>query len=328
MRLTSWLSTRPGTLLRYLLSLVVLGWLFYQVRRAGWNQLTCVDWTLAAPAVLLALLAYPLQAWRWQILLRALGIDARTGWVHAVFWIGNFFNAFLPGGIAGDAVRLAHVWKENPGSRARGAASLLLDRLIGLAALAALASASVGIYTLTKGSINDSGFRTLLPASLGFFIALFAVVWSLLRTRFWEPVSTRLLSADRARALHDAAVALGEKHSALAFAVLLSLVVWLLDFLSLYLLAKSVGLETSGLTMAVAASAAYLAAILPISIGGHGVREGALVATLLLLGVGHGQGAQTSVLAILFLALTLFSSLLGGIVFLAKRPVSGSTAEK
>jgi uncharacterized membrane protein YbhN (UPF0104 family) len=96
----------------------------------------------------------------------------------------------------------------------------------------------------------------------------------------------------------------------------LSVVVWLVDCVSLWLLGRSVGLETGLLGMTVAAAAAYVAAALPISIGGHGVREGALVAMLAALGLATTADGRVATLALAFWAVSAGWSLVGGLVWL------------
>ena len=319
MRLLAFLQTPAGTVLRYALSLALLGWLAGQVEWARLGGLRGLDWSLALPALLLAGAAYPLQAWRWQILLHAQGLFLSAGWVHRVFWIGQFYNSFLPGGVAGDAVRFGHLWRVHPERKAAAAASLVADRLLGLGALLALAALALGLHlALAPGGAE---LQMLLAASLAAFGLLLAASWSATRTRWWEPLSARLLGAPRAASLHDAAVALGVRHAALTAATVISVGVWLVDCVSLWLLARSVGLEIGLLGMTVAAAGAYVAAALPISIGGHGVREGTLVAMLATLGLTTAADGRVATLALAFWAVSIGWSLVGGLVWL----VAGGT---
>jgi uncharacterized membrane protein YbhN (UPF0104 family) len=313
-RLTPFLQSPAGTVLRYGLSVAVLAVLAAQVNWVEFHGLRRLDWSLAGPAVLLAGLAYPLQAWRWQALLTAQDIRLPVPTLHRVFWIAQFFNSFLPGGVAGDAVRFGHLWRAHPDRKAAAAASLIADRLLGLGALFALAALALGLHLALTG--GGAELQTLLAASLAAFGLLLAGGWIATRTVWWQPLCTRLLGPERTLALHEALGSLGRRHGVLAVATALSLGVWLLDFAALWLLARSVGLVAGPLVICAAGAAAYVAATLPISIGGHGVREGALVATLSLLGVS-GQGAGSlAMLALAFWAISIGWSLVGGVVFL------------
>jgi uncharacterized membrane protein YbhN (UPF0104 family) len=246
-RLPAFLQSPAGIGLRYALSLTVLGWLAWRVDWARFGGLRGLEWSLALPAVLLAGLAYPLQAWRWQLLLRAQDLVLPTRWVHRVFWIGQFYNSFLPGGVAGDAVRFGYLWRGHPERKAAAAASLVADRLLGLGALFALATLALGWHLSLAG--GPAELQTLLAASVAACGLLLGAGWTMTRTRWWEPLSARLFGSDRAAALHDAALALGARHATLRAAAVLSVAVWLLDFVSLWLLARSVGLWADPLGM-------------------------------------------------------------------------------
>jgi hypothetical protein len=75
-------------------------------------------------------------------------------------------------------------------------------------------------------------------------------------------------------------------------------------------------------------SVAYAATALPISVGGHGVREGALLTTLATFGLLatpelHERGV---LLALLVWATTIFWSLFGGLFVLAAPKILPPTA--
>jgi uncharacterized membrane protein YbhN (UPF0104 family) len=304
-------ARRARTVLRYALSLAALAWIGWSVDWSAFGSLRGLDLPLALFATALSGVAYPLQAWRWQRLLAAQGIVPGTAWVHGVFWLGNFYNSFLPGGIAGDGVRLHYTWKQDAGRRAGAAASIVADRLLGFAALVGLAAAALALQLILRG--DHAGLRSLLIASAATLAALTAGAFVLVRPGSWVPFAARWLGVGRANSLGAAFAAVGAKRGTLYAVLGVSVTVWLADFAALWLLARAVGLETGVLEIAVAGAAAYVAATLPISIGGHGVREGALVIVLGWLGVGSGQPGHVLQLAVAFWAVTTGWSLLGGL---------------
>lgn len=310
---------RPATWLRYGVSLGILAWVAAQLGSAGLAGLAALDWHLAVPALALAGLAYPLQAWRWQRLLRAQEITLPAARIHALFWIGNFYNSFLPGGIAGDAVRLLATWREQPGRRAAAAASLVADRLLGLGALLVLAILALA-GQLAGGA--HAQLETLLYTAAAALAVLAAGTIIVVQTRAWQGLAVRLLGTERADALRRTADALRHDPPALLAASALSVAVWILDFAALWLLARACGLPAGPLPLGVAAAGAYLAAALPISIGGHGVREGALVVLLGWLGLGAGQPATVATLALSFWLVNTVWSAAGGLVALVASPAA------
>src|ERR1044072_8121917 len=54
---------------------------------------------------------------RWQILLKVQGINLSNARITALFFIGMFYNQFLPGGTGGDVVKTYLLWKETPGKK-------------------------------------------------------------------------------------------------------------------------------------------------------------------------------------------------------------------
>jgi len=299
---------------RYALSLGLLGWLASQVEWRRFAGLGDLPWHALVVPALLAGLAYPLQAWRWQILLHAAGAPLPTRWVHAATWLGQFYSSFLPGGIAGDAVRLGYLWQAAPAQRAAGGIALLVDRLVGLAALFALGAAALALHLGWEE--GPAELHRLLLASTLATLGVGAAGALLISTRWWEPLAARLLGAPQAAALQQAARALGARPGSLALATALGIAVWLADFAAIWWLAQSLELPAGPLTIAVAASAAYVASILPLSIGGHGVREGTFVLALGWLGLRSAEHPAVLLLAVGLWALSVVWSLGGGLCLL------------
>ncbi|MBA3849830.1 MAG: hypothetical protein C0502_07520 [Opitutus sp.] len=308
--------------LRYAVSFGVLAWVGWQVARGDVGGLRFLDWHALLPAVLLAGLAYPLQAWRWQMLLAAQGVPLSPVRAHVLFWIGNFYNSFLPGGIAGDAVRLVAAWREHPANKAAVAASVVADRLLGLGALLALAVLALGGQLASAGA--QGGLKPLFLASAGALVLLALGAFLLTHPAVWMATARQWLGAERATSLRQAAEAMGRNRRTLLAASALSVAVWLLDFTALWLLAKSVRLAIDPLAAAVAAAAAYVAAALPISVGGHGIREGTLVMVLGWLGIGGESPDRVSLLALGFWLVSTLWSLAGVAAVFAPRQWRGS----
>lgn len=90
------------------------------------------EWVLAG--FMLVNISLVLRAYRWLLLLRGLGVRQLTfGRLVELYFVGNFFNAFLPSGFGGDAVRVVEVAQEAPADVAAG--TVFLDRFTGLLVL-------------------------------------------------------------------------------------------------------------------------------------------------------------------------------------------------
>ncbi len=112
------------------------------------------------------------------------------------------------------------------------------------------------------------------------------------------------------------------------FAVLVSsYAIWLLDFLSVWLLARSIGLPLPFIEVSLAMSVAYAATVLPVSVGDHDSREGALLGMLALLGLLPDDHSRQLglLLAVLVWAVSVVWSLFGGLFLLFARRAPAHT---
>ena len=129
-------NKRATHLLRLLISLSLLLWLGFTIRWPELEQALLqveVIWLLAAAG--LVILSMLISVRKWQVLLQAQGMSVPWVELWKAYWVGLFFNNFLPSSIGGDAVRILWVGKRGqdvPGA----AASVIMERIIATAGLA------------------------------------------------------------------------------------------------------------------------------------------------------------------------------------------------
>src|SRR5436190_1498804 len=70
-----------------------------------WTTLASVNVPLVILALILSVASVVSKAWRWGIVMRWRGIHLSSGYLLFSYFIGMFFNNFLPSGLGGDAVR-------------------------------------------------------------------------------------------------------------------------------------------------------------------------------------------------------------------------------
>ncbi len=85
----------------------------------------------------LILASMVVRAYRWFLLLRGLGLVLPIGRLVALYFVGSFFNAFLPTSFGGDVMRVVEVARDVPTEIAAG--TVILDRLTGLMMLFVMA---------------------------------------------------------------------------------------------------------------------------------------------------------------------------------------------
>src|ERR1700682_6431661 len=209
------------------------------------RSLSALDARLFALAALLYGACQLLGAMRWGLILRALGAPVRLGRLFALYLVGMLFNQVLPGSMGGDVVKMAAL--------ARGAAggvSVVLDRLVGLAALLALAAVAALFGARVDPRLGALGAAVLLAA---------AVAFAALRA-----------SAGRSR-IAQAVKALPPR--ALATPLAVGAAVQVLNAVVYLLLAQALGLPAPAPLVVALYLAVTLAAAAPVSLGGLGVRE-------------------------------------------------------
>lgn len=314
-RLLALLDTPAGRAGRYGFSALLVAALVWSI---DWQQFAALRGHFAPTPVVLATLiaglAFPLQAWRWWLLLRAQGVTLSLHWAHVATWIGNFYNAFLLGGLGGDAVRAFYLCRDEPTRQAAGLAATFLDRVMGLVVLLSLAALTLLLKLETVARHTELRLLLILCAVLS--IASIVVFVVLCRE---PPVwLAHRLGPSRTATLTDILVRAHSNPTSLLVALIASYAIWLLDFLSVWLLARSLGLPLPFIEVSLAMSVAYAATVLPVSVGGHGIREGALLGMLALLGLLPDDSSRqlALLLAVLVWAISVLWSLVGGAVLL------------
>jgi len=315
-RLFDFFDTPLARTLRYIFSALLLAALIWQI---DWKTIAQLRgrWTVG-PVLLgtfVAGVTFPLHAWRWWLLLRAQGLALSLSWAHGVTWIGNFYNAFLLGGLGGDTARTYYVCRDAPDHQAAGITATVLDRILGLIVLLSIAVAALMLQW--DALAQHPEFRQLLYfcATLC-FAGLIAGCILCRRPPAWV---TRLIGETHTATLSSILANLQAKPGVLLTALAVSFAIWILDFVAVGLLAQGVDLPLRFMDVTLAMAVAYASTILPISVGGHGIREGTFLATLTALGALATPTAQEQglLLALLIWLSTLFWSLFGGLFALA-----------
>ncbi len=134
----------------------LLYFLYTQLEDPGelWRQVVNADKLLLAVGAVLYAAAVALSGLKWGVLLRAAGIRVRLSRLMAYQWMAEFFNNFLPAQVGGDVMR-GYSLASDTHRTADAAASVLIDRFIGLLVFmsaAALASGAMLLFGRPDGT--------------------------------------------------------------------------------------------------------------------------------------------------------------------------------
>ena len=245
------------------------------------RQLSRVNVAWLSLAIVLIGLTFLLAGVRWWLLLQVQDISLPLSISVLVTLIGQFFNSFLLGTTGGDLVRMYYVFRYSPHKRSAAVLSILVDRAIGLAVLMGLALAGLLIEMHERGAFAES--RTIVLALSVMFISLLlgAALMALMPFHRLPAAVKRLLRKIPHIAIAQKMVVAFRQYRhapARTFgAVLCSLASFLLVFAAGDFLARAMGMRVGFFQIAVILAVVVCVISLPISIGGHGVREGMFV---------------------------------------------------
>lgn len=307
--------------LRLLVSIVMLFWLSRQIPTVRslfpvWHAST-LGWL--AGALVFSVAGILLSAVRWQRVLAGMELPAKLTTLLNAYLACQFVSNFLPSTIGGDALRVTRLSAAN-GETPGTFASVVLDRMSGWLILPLLCLGGLAINpTLVHLGRASRAAVAISVVTLAALVAVLAVVAS---PRLGGRLTHRANWLRFAGAVHLGLERL-RRHPSAAAGVLVTGVCYQLAMIAAAVLgARALGIEVGPTAMVAFVPAVAIVQVLPLTIGGLGVREGAFVLFLQPLGVGTSQAIA---LGLLVYALHLVSSLLGAPAFaVGNRPVRAS----
>ena len=313
-----WRGAKPGSLAAGTLKLaaaVALSWLV--LRKIDFHRAFAIALGLSPAVMVVAMVLLVIQAmlaaWRWSLVGGRGGAHLPPGPALRLFMVSLFYNQALPSTVPGDAAR---VWgAARFGGLQAAAVGVFLDRLLTLIALLVLTLAALALLAL-----QSRGDMLLLAPSLA-LAAILAAVAVAVRARERLKVLLPGKAGALAGRIGDAIDQLFSSRDIFALGAL-SLFIHGLGIATFYVLAKGMALPLSPLGALITVPVVLLAALLPLSVNGWGIREATMILVLAGFGIGRTEAATLSVVFGLF---QLVLGLSGGIFLLF--PTRGADAK-
>ena len=299
-----------GAILRLTVSVALVAWVGRQIDTAAFaRQFTTQSpvWLVAAALATLAQIA--IGAARWRQILIGLGVEVSSETVLSVTYIASFFNAWLLGTMGGDVAR-AVLAPAGVRGRATVVHSVLLDRIMTFTGL--------GLVILPLAVLGTGPLARSVPL----LISLVAAFVPLSLIPAVGPVA-RLISWRRVP-FAGLAIGLAESWSRLrrgrfATAAAIAVISAVAFSATAWCLSQAQHLDVSFVDFLMLMPPVVLLSGLPISVGGWGVRENAMIAALATVGVG---ASAATVLSVQLGALVALLSLPGGALWLWRHMAS------
>lgn len=299
--------------LRILVAVALTGYVIWRSDPATIVRISAgADPRWIGTALALVVIDRALNAYRWVALLRALTPGSRPplAAVMRIFFTSSFVGNFLPS-IGGDVYR-AYELAELDVRPAQAAASVLMDRVLGVLSIVLVAAAALAFARTVD---VPGAIPALLIVSAGCAVAA-AAVFSERAAAAAVALASRMPSArvhQIARGLTDAVRRYATHHGAMLSVLLLSVLVQLLRVIQAYCLGRALAMaEPPGLYFTFVPLITLIMQI-PITIAGLGTTQYAFER---LFGYAGVAAPQAVALSILFLALGTVGNLPGGLLYI------------
>ncbi len=276
-----WRWLRHG-LLRGAVSLALIGWLLYRI---DWSE-TWAVFQRAQPrflvlAILMLFVERGLAVWKWLLLMHARGLPIGYWSLIGINYAGSFIGMFIPSSVSTDVVRgffLVRVCADPPGA----AASIVVDRSADLMALLLVTALAMG-FAPRNPEIPIKALGGWIAFLLSLVVAWVAVIMKRETPQRLEKWLRRMLgkrrASDHAAAWLHACLIFRETPGWMTANLAVSCVVQSIRILGFFVLACAfIDVPPPLLSFFLFYPIVIMAIMLPISLGGLGVRENAFVA--------------------------------------------------
>jgi len=252
---------------------------------------------------------------RWQILLKTQGIHISQGYLSSSIMIGLFFNNLLPTSIGGDIFRTIDISKKAGISMGKSASIIIIERFSGVIVAAAFAVIALFLGFTTIGKTSY-----VIPVAI-FFIICLILMFIILnpsvlkldrlvkRTRFLSKIREKL------KEIYHTFLSFKKFKLHLTGAIICSILLQLGVIYHYYLAARAMDTGLSFASFIFIVPIITIIAMLPVSIGGAGVRENSLVFLMVALGAVPGRSA---VLSLVLFAMLLILGIIGVIIYIIR----------
>jgi len=301
-----------GIVLRIVITVGLLWFLFKKIELADTiKDLRSADKGLLLLSFLTYSGIYILGFFRWNMLLKAAGIVAPLKKVVGSFAGGVFFSVVLPSTIGGDLVRSVDLAAHTKKGR-EVVATVLLDRLSGYIGLVIIALTAM---IMGREFITHKSVVITVAIIIGILIAVLLVLFNSFIYRKISKFLDRPNAGkirETIRNLHKEIHFFKHKKMMIVKNLGLSFVIQMLIPISFYLLGLAIDVRISMLYYLVFLPIIGAITLLPISIGGFGVRENITISFFGLAGVAADKSGSMSLINDFFI---LIFVLAGGVIY-------------
>lgn len=262
-------------------------------------------------SILITIIEQLVIAHKWIILLKVKNFTISIWQLLNINLIAGFWGLFLPSSLSIDILRGYYLVK-NESSKGLSASSIIVDRVMGILSLLFVAIIGVLISGSLLSGINVKPYIFLLTSIIIIFVFLIFREKTFLFVKKYlvlkkNKIYKKLLN------LYNIVFDFKKYPKTLIESFLLSVTVQILRIVAIYYISEAYYLNIGIIYFFILVPITMITVMLPISVGGIGVREGSFIAFFSLVGLSFDDAILISLT--ITLKVVLFS-LVGGILYL------------
>lgn len=292
--------------------IVSVGLLVLLAIKLDWKEVleraTQLAWWVLPVTAAIQMVVWTLSNFRWWLLIRVHRLGHTYTNLLKPTFIGAFFNNLLPSSTGGDLFRMYHVYRQGHGAAA-AVSPIVTERAVGLLCMVALAAAAISQFSTQTALFG--GLRTVLLWLVAAGVTGVAIV-SIPATYYafhkflqrWDrfrPVAGLL-------GITEAVHTYLSRPSLLVALIIVSLILQGLQIIIFLILGTGVEAELDPSQYLFIVPVVLVAASIPVTVGGLGVREAAAITLFTAAGMSQEHAAAVS---LLFIPVLLLSGLPG-----------------
>jgi len=256
-----------------------------------------------------------ITAVRWKALLNTQKVRLGTSTLTVTVLIGFFFNNFLPTTIGGDVFRTYDSSKKANISLSTSASVILVERFSGI-----VSAVTYAVVALFLGFTTIGNQSVIIPIVIFFVItiilAFFIINPSVLRLgKLFSRFKYLRKLKERLYNIYKTLMSFKKYKMALIKVLIFSFLLQFAVILNYFLAARALGINLTLTTFIFIVPVVATIAMIPISIGGIGLRENSFVFILVAMGTANEKAALCSLLIFFMLVLV---GIAGGIVYIVR----------
>ena len=300
----------------FLKSFVSISLLIIIILNIDWktvfNNLGNANFTLLIIACLLILIERAAVVYKWNLLIRIRGVHVTFNRLFLINLIGSFWGLFIPSSLGTDVARGYYLAKNNS-EKSVSVSSVFVDRILGTFSIALLALISIMISGDLFSEYNIKLYVIL-------FFAIVIVSFYLFQKEQLAEILVNFLNKIKYRKiaeifgkLHESILEYKKYPKTLLLSFIFTILAHVTRVVTYYFVALSFNISVPFIYFFLFIPLITLIIMIPISIGGLGVGEGAFVAFFALVGVSLNS---CIIMALTNSLINTLFTLTGGVVYL------------